>query len=325
MNNDLIACQQDISQTEERFTKVMSENVSPVNFKKESEFAMQLLEKNNFLVSTARRNPTSLKNAIVNIASIGLSLNPAERHAYLVPRDGMVCLDISYMGFCQLATEAGSIDWVQAKLVHRNDSFETSGLSKEPLHNFNPFGDRGECVGVYCVAKLKTGEYLTEIMSIGDCHSIRDRTSAWKAFESGKAKSCPWFTDEGEMMKKTVIKRAVKLWPKINMDRLNNAIHVVNEHEGIDFDQEKRDRADEVAAQDQKQIEADYAQRYDIIASITKLCGQLTVGFTTAQKMDFIESNLEVSKWSELIKKNVDDLKEMEINLSQMLQGENDE
>jgi recombination protein RecT len=35
------------------------------------------------------------------------------------------------------------------------------------------------------------------------------------------------------MLKKTVIKRASKLWPK--SERIQQAVEVINEHEGIDF------------------------------------------------------------------------------------------
>jgi recombination protein RecT len=37
------------------------------------------------------------------VAAIGITLNPASKLAYLVPRDGMVCLDISYMGLLHRA------------------------------------------------------------------------------------------------------------------------------------------------------------------------------------------------------------------------------
>ncbi|MDO1851433.1 hypothetical protein Q2367_25255, partial [Escherichia coli] len=51
------------------------------------------------------------------------------------------------------------------------------------------------------------------------------------------------------MMKKTVIKRASKLWPK--SERLDTAVQVLNEHEGIDFSNDKKPFAES------KSIEAD--------------------------------------------------------------------
>jgi hypothetical protein len=48
----------------------------------------------------------------------------------------------------------------------------------------------------------------------------------------------PWNNFEGEMIKKTVIKRASKTWPyKTNLNRIQAAINILNEHEGIDFSQ----------------------------------------------------------------------------------------
>jgi recombination protein RecT len=43
--------------------------------------------------------------------------------AYLVPRDGKVCLDISYMGMMHLAQQCGAIQWGQAVLVREGDQF----------------------------------------------------------------------------------------------------------------------------------------------------------------------------------------------------------
>ncbi len=201
-------------------------NAYKLNFKKEAGFALQLLKANNFLKDTASQNPDSLQNAITNIAAIGISLNPALKESYLVPRGKAVCLDISYIGLIKLATDTGSILWVQAEIVKKNDKFEYMGVGRAPTHQMDPFSDRGEIVGVYCVAKLSTGEMLSTIMSKADCDAIKDKSSQ-------AAKSGPWVSFYEEMLKKTVIKRASKLWPK--SERLLSAVDVLNEHEGIEF------------------------------------------------------------------------------------------
>jgi recombination protein RecT len=208
-------------------------NAYRLNFKKEASFALQLLKANDFLRKTAQDNQESLQAAITNIAAIGISLNPATKEAYLVPRKNAICLDISAIGLVKLATDSGSIKWVQAELVRTKDKFEYMGVGKMPLHQMDPFSDRGEIIGVYVVAKTVDNDLLVTVMSAKECHDIRDRSEAWKAYKSGKVSTCPWVTDEGEMMKKTVIKRASKLWPK--SERLDTAVSVINEHEGIEF------------------------------------------------------------------------------------------
>lgn len=216
---------------EQTFNQV---NAYKLNFKKEASFALQLLKASDFLRSTAQSNPDSLQNAITNIAAIGISLNPATKEAYLVPRNRAICLDISAIGLIKLATDSGSIKWAQAELVKKNDVFKFMGVGQAPIHEVDFFSDRGATVGVYVVAKTTDNDFLVTVMSIKECHDIRDRSEAWKAYSSGKTKSCPWLTDEGEMCKKTAIKRASKLWPK--SERLDTAVHVLNEHEGIDFE-----------------------------------------------------------------------------------------
>lgn len=212
-----------IYSVESDFNKV---NSYKMNFTKEAQFALQLLQGNDFLTKAAQNNPAALEYAIINLASIGISLNPALKESYLVPRGGKICLDISYMGLVKLATDTGSIVWVQAEIVKAKDTFEYNGVGQAPTHKMNPFGDRGEVIGVYCVAKLSSGEFLSTIMSKADCDAIRDKSSQ-------AAKSGPWISFYEEMIKKTCVKRASKLWPK--SERLSTAVEVLNEHEGIDF------------------------------------------------------------------------------------------
>ncbi|MEO0698223.1 MAG: RecT family recombinase, partial [Pseudomonadota bacterium] len=223
-----------IQEARDSFAAVLTDR--SLNFEREAGFAVQILTGNDYAMGIAQSNRQSVINAVTNVAAIGISLNPAKKQAYLVPRDGKICLDISYMGLLDLAIGSGSIRWGQAEIVNESDAFALNGFDKPPRHERNPFAkDRGEVVGVYVVVKTHDGDYLTTTMTLDEVNGIRDRSSAWKAWIS-KKKSCPWVTDPGEMAKKTVIKRAYKLWPKT--ERLDNAIHYLNTDgdEGIQFD-----------------------------------------------------------------------------------------
>ena len=197
---------------------------SSVKWQRECQFAIQAFQKNDFLAKTAAGNPASAQNAIINVAAIGISLNPAEKLAYLVPRDGMVCLDISYMGLLQLAQSTGAIKWGQCKLVYSNDTYESNGLDRAPTHRYNAFSDRGEIVGGYCTVKTADGDYLTEEMSIAQIKQVE---------ASSKAKNGPWKNWWDEMARKTIVKRASKYWPK--HDRLSAAIDYLNTDGGEGF------------------------------------------------------------------------------------------
>lgn len=193
-----------------------------LNFEREAGFAIQILTANDYVSKLAANDRQSVVNAVTNIAAIGISLNPAKRQAYLVPRKGKICLDISYMGLIDLAIDSGSIMWAQAELVYTADAFTLNGFDKPPTHSYNPFAkDRGDVIGAYVVVKTHSGDYLTTCMSREEIDSIKNRSESVKA-----GKTSPWDTDYGEMAKKTVVKRAYKYWPK--SDRLDQAIHHLN-------------------------------------------------------------------------------------------------
>jgi recombination protein RecT len=205
-----------------------------VSYDEEAGHAVEILMQNNFALKVAQQNPNSVERAVVKVAAIGLTLNRALAYAYLVPRDNQICLDISYKGLVKLATDSGSIKWAKAELVRENDTFEFNGIASEPVHKMQPFGERGEIVGVYCVAKTCDGDFLTDVMSMDDIKEVQS---------TSKAKNGPWQSFFGEMAKKTIIKRAQKQWPKGNDSRLETAIQVINEHEGLE-DKENESQPD---------------------------------------------------------------------------------
>jgi recombination protein RecT len=224
MNNNLQVITDDIYSVRDAFVSVLSDR--DINFEREAGFAIQAISRNDYTIGIAVKSRQSVIDAVTNIAAIGISLNPAKKQAYLVPRDGKICLDISYMGLMDLAMATGSIRWAQAALVHEQDVFVLNGFDRPPTHNYSPFSTgRGPIVGVYVVVKTADGEYLTHTMDIASAYAIRDRSPAWKEKKSG-----PWKTDEGEMIKKTCVKQAYKYWPKT--ERLEQAIHYLNTEGG---------------------------------------------------------------------------------------------
>jgi len=94
------------------------------------------------------------------------------------------------------------------------------------------FGDRGETVGAYCIAKTHQGDVLVDIMSAPEIAKIR-----------GAAKQDGvWSKWPDEMAKKAILKRSSKQWPKTDReDRLDRAIAVLNECEGSEDIRPERD------------------------------------------------------------------------------------
>lgn len=222
------AIMQVIASQEDRFLKLDSANGKLLDFRQECLFAQQQIMKNSYTAGVAQENLNSLKAAIMNVAAIGISLNPALQHAYLVPRDKKICLDISFRGLVKLATESGAITWAKAELVFEKDTFAYRGPSTAPTHEADVFGDRGELKGGYVIAKLPDGEVLIDVMSVAEIHKVRDTS---KAKNNG-----PWVDWYHEMCKKTLIKRAYKSWPQTEGRlRLDKAVATLNETEGVAY------------------------------------------------------------------------------------------
>jgi len=245
-----------------------------ITWAKECQFAIQAFQKSEKLAQAALGNPVSAQNAIINVAAVGITLNPASKLAYLVPRDGGVCLDISYMGLLHLAQSTGSILWGQCKLVHASDTYESNGLDTAPTHKYNAFGERGVVVGGYCTVKTPGGDYLTEEMSFAEI----------KATEAtSKAKNGPWKHFWEEMARKTIVKRASKYWPRA--ERLDNAIHTINEEEGV-FTEPVMPHTEEKEIQSQEQARLEALQQ-----RVSDLCDQMAAAEAEAElKTSFAEA-----------------------------------
>lgn len=193
-----------------------------VTYKAEAEFARQIIKSSIPRDLRQARNclfqcdPITIHDSLINVAAIGLTLNPALKLAYLVPRYNkargvLECkLEISYQGMVQLAIETGAVKYVVAELVYQDDidngTFVYNGPATPPTHTGNPFAtNRGRPIGAYCVAALTSGDYITTTMS---------RAEIDMAASKGSDKSQARADFYGEMDKKSVIRRGFKSWPK---------------------------------------------------------------------------------------------------------------
>ncbi len=230
MSNQLAIIKQEMPAIQKKFQAVPNCNL---DFAREAGFAMQVLQANSFLANT---DINSIKNAIVNVALTGLSLNPVTKFAYLVPRAGKCVLDVSYMGLCKILTDAGAIKSVYARVVYVKDHFQLVEGSDPKLVHL-PYLDShpGDMKGIYSMAILQDGTRLWDYMRKDQIDAIMNRS------EMGKQGKGSWKTDYEEMAKKTVIKRHYKTLPKsgINPDLLA-ALELDNQTNGIDFKTEQQ-------------------------------------------------------------------------------------
>lgn len=237
----------------DKYEAVQKDRDHKLNFRSECGFAKQMILKSDFSRDTAKKNPASVHDSVINSSALGLSLNPAQKHAYLVPREGAICLDISYMGLCYLACLSGAITAVVPVLIHgkrgnyQGDSYIGRGPFLPPDHKYESFHpDRinanyplENVIGGYCLAMMPGGNVfhgITTEMSIAEILKIRDTS---KAFANGRqGKKGPWEAEwSGEMGKKTLLKRAYKSWPQFpGREQLDQAMAILNQHEGPDFD-----------------------------------------------------------------------------------------
>lgn len=268
MSNEVVTIESIIGSVAPVFDRIRVDKT--IEFAREQEFALQTLYGNDYARQIALKNPQSVRDALTNVAAIGISLNPAKKQAYLVPRKGGITLVISYMGLADLAIDSGSIRWVKSEVVRQADKLTLQGVDKPPIHEFDPFSrDRGDIVGVYCVAKTADGDYLVDTMSVDEVNAIRDRSDAWQAWVT-KKRPCPWTTDYSEMAKKTLVKRASKMWPKT--ERLDQAVHHLNTDggEGIDFAIEQAAQAPAATSREEWLGKAMLAQSVEEMTKISK-------------------------------------------------------
>lgn len=212
-----------IKQVESKMLNLIPADVA----KREISFAVQHVAGSTQL---QKCTPVSLQTAVYNIANIGLSLNPASKEAYLVPRYNSALqtmeasLQPSYVGLIKLLTDAGTVTQVTTNIVYAGDKFDidlaTGFVSHRPcLIKAN----KGEKIGVYALATLPNGAKQCQWMEIEEINEIRNCSESYKNEKTRQYS--PWEKFYDEMAKKTVVRRLYKYLPRSGSVVVDRAIH----------------------------------------------------------------------------------------------------
>lgn len=136
-----------------------------------------------------------------------LGIEPDGIHAFLIPYKSDCTLIIGFRGLINLARRSGEVVIFRAELVREKDFFQwENGVVTHRVEWRQP---RGKIQCVYSYVRMKDGTEDYEVMTLEECLSIRDRSQGYRAAKQYD-KSHPWISDEGEMLKKTVIRRHSK-------------------------------------------------------------------------------------------------------------------
>lgn len=168
--------------------------------------AITAVNKNADLLDCTRQ---SLYGAFMLAAQDGLL--PDGREAAIVKYMNKGVATATYMpmvgGILKKIRNSGELGAITPQLIYKNDAFRywTNDTGEHLEHEPLTFGDRGDLIGVYALAKTKDGDIYIEVMTREDVEKVR---SISRARDTG-----PWVQWWGEMAKKTVIRRLSKRLP----------------------------------------------------------------------------------------------------------------
>lgn len=251
-----------------------------VSFQRECVFAKHIINNSDYLTGIALTNPRSFETAFLQLASSGLTLDPAQKQAYLVPRNNRVILDVSYLGLIKMATDEGLCQDIVAELVFEKDAvFKPQGRRQSPIHEFDPFASKGDLIltvtdkgtlgargnfrGVYVDFLMRDGRNLVYFVTVEDLAAARAVSESWKKVD--KRALSPWTTFPWKMVLKSALKQTVHLIPG-NRTRISAVIDYLNTYGEEGFKSSAHVPV-EAAAAEMAQRQAAQAANNDVASS----------------------------------------------------------
>ena len=170
-------------------------------------------------VSAISRNPLllqcdveSVMKGVIISSELGLELNGALGHAYLVPFKNKhtqrheAQFIAGYKGLVELARRSGFVIGVEARAVFENDFFEYEyGLNPKLVHKPTT-AEPGKLKWIYAINRYKNGYSEFVVLTLAEVNRHRERS---KAKDNG-----PWQTEYEAMALKTAVRVLMKLAPQ---------------------------------------------------------------------------------------------------------------
>jgi recombination protein RecT len=158
-------------------------------------------------------SPVSFMGAVISSAQLGLEFGPLG-HAYMIPRKNRGVLEvqftIGYKGWLALAHRSERLASVVAREVRENDEFEYAYGLEDVFHHRPADSNRGAATHYYCVAKIRNGAPVLQVISAEEARAHRDR---YAPRNREKQIVGPWSNFFDEMALKTVFKRVYRWLP----------------------------------------------------------------------------------------------------------------
>lgn len=238
------------------------------------------------------------------LAAAGLV--PDGREAALVPFKTKV--NGSYVQVCQAmpmifgliktARNSGEISDIRAHLVYQAEVDQkrfnyvvgdTEKLEHEPIL----FGDKGEPVAAYAIATMKDGTIIREFMDAGEIDKVRRSGASQLNFVQGQRPTVSaepkgiWADWQGEMWKKTVIRRLIKRLPLSAEDMRRVAEMDEVRHDIKDITPEEKPRGPNLAQRLQSRTENAPALDGEVMPPETETAPSEPAHWTDAEPTDF--------------------------------------
>lgn len=166
-------------------------------------------------------DPITVLSAIMQAAQLGLEVNSALGHVYIVPfyNNKKKCYECKFMfgyqGLMQLAYNTNRYQLLYAKAVYKNDKFEYwYGLNPDLVHKPSSKKE-GEPLFYYAVYKMVNGCFDFSVWTKEDVlsHAVETSQSYDKTIMKFKQGSA-WDNNFSSMALKTVLKAVLKTAPK---------------------------------------------------------------------------------------------------------------